>query len=126
MSTGKQNKTKEAYAARYKATTFSANRRKKLTRVLKEQPLNEQAKTAISDIHYRRKTPNTSVWSASAKREAHLISSWPKQVKQMSTEGISAKHMFSLKARLHMKRDFLFSEAKKLTGLMDWNTSGTI
>jgi hypothetical protein len=65
MAVCKTSKSQEAYYARYKATTFASNRKRKLERVVKEQPNNEQAKMALKDIHYRRKTPNTSMWSHS-------------------------------------------------------------
>lgn len=65
MAVCKTSKSQEAYYARYKSTTFALNRKRKLERVVKEQPNNEQAKMALKDIHYRRKTPNTSMWSHS-------------------------------------------------------------
>ncbi len=59
----KTSKGQEGYYASYKAGNKHAKNRKiKLERLLKQQPNNEQIKTALKDIHYRRKTPNTSMW----------------------------------------------------------------
>lgn len=106
MAVGKKSKSQEAYASRYKATTFALNRRKKLERVLKDQPENEQVKMALKDIHYRRKTPNTTAWLPSAKRAATLIAEFEKaanvlaNTKQDDTKASVYKNMFSIQARL--------------------------
>lgn len=60
----KTSKGQEGYYASYKAGNKHAkNRKTKLERQLKLQPNNEQVKNALNDIHYRRKTPTTSMWS---------------------------------------------------------------
>lgn len=60
----KTSKGQEGYYASYKAGNKHAkNRKTKLERQLKLQPNNEQVKNALNDIHYRRKTPATSMWS---------------------------------------------------------------
>lgn len=112
MAAGKRSKSQEMYATRYKATTFAANRKRKLERVVKEQPNNEKAAMALKDIHYRRKTPNTTAWLASAKREAMLIAEFRKAANvaanteraKRPTDGETSaayKNMFSIQARLH-------------------------
>lgn len=118
MAAGKRSKSSEAYSARYKTSGFATNRKKKLERILKQQPNNEQVKMALKDIHYRRQAPKTRVWSASAKRVTNLISNWCKDPKSSPTDTIAAKHMFSLKTRITYKGQFLYTDSKKLTGLI--------
>jgi hypothetical protein len=69
------SKAKQAYAALYKSSTrWATNRKIKLTRVLKQQPNNEQVKDALTNIKYRRQTPTTkTVWSHSNIRLAKLF-----------------------------------------------------
>ena len=117
MAAGKRSKSAEAYSARYKTSGFAANRKKKLSRLLKQQPNNEQIKLALTDIHYRRKTPNTKTWSASAKRATDLVSNWCNDPKPWPTDTIVAKRMFSLKARITFKGQFLYSGSKTILGL---------
>lgn len=64
----------KAYYAAYKAQNkYASNRKRKLLKAQKEQPNNEQITNALKNITYRRKTPGTSMWSHSDKREAQLI-----------------------------------------------------
>jgi len=69
------SKAKQTYAALYKSSTrWATNRKIKLTRVLKQQPNNEQIKDALANIKYRRHTPTTkTVWSHSNIRIAKLF-----------------------------------------------------
>lgn len=71
----KTSKSAEGYFAKYKTSGKEAsNRLKKLERQLKLQPGNEkQILLAIKNIHHRRKTPVTPIWSASTRRTAQLI-----------------------------------------------------
>lgn len=69
-----QNKSADNRFAQYKANrTWEKNRKAKLERTLKAQPNNEQVKNALKSIVYRRKTPNTRVWSAYWVRTAKLF-----------------------------------------------------
>jgi hypothetical protein len=69
------SKSKQAYAALYKSSTrWATNRKIKLTRVLKQQPNNEQVKDALANIKYRRQTPSSkTVWSHNNIRLAKLF-----------------------------------------------------
>ena len=69
------SKSKQAYSALSKSSTrWATNRKIKLTRVLKQQPNNEQIKDALANIKYRRHTPNTkTVWSHGNIRLAKLF-----------------------------------------------------
>ncbi len=70
----KTSKGQEGYYASYKSSGKHAkNRKAKLERLLKKQPNNEQIKQALKDIHYRRGTPKTSMWSHSAIRKAKIF-----------------------------------------------------
>lgn len=70
----KTSKGQEGYYASYKAGNKHAkNRKTKLERQLKLQPNNEQVQNALKDIHYRRKTPTTSMWSHSQINTAKLF-----------------------------------------------------
>lgn len=58
----------------YKATSrWKANRKRKLEKLLKQHPNNKQIELALQSMVYRRKTPNSRVWSASMIREAKLF-----------------------------------------------------
>lgn len=70
---GKTSKSQEGYYAKYKSNkVWETNRKRRLERVLKQQPNNEQIKNALKGMVYRRKTPVTPQWSHSAKRIAQL------------------------------------------------------
>lgn len=69
------SKAKQDYYARYKASNkWKSNREKKLLRQLKLQPGNEkQINDALGNISYRRKKPETSMWSSSDRKAAQLL-----------------------------------------------------
>lgn len=68
------SKSKQAYYTQYKSSSrWATNRKKKLERVKKQQPNNQQIDKAIGNISYRRGTPKTQVWSHSAIRIAKLF-----------------------------------------------------
>jgi len=70
----KRGKSAENHFASYKTSKrWESNRRKKLERQLKLQPNNEQVKKAMSNIHYRRKTPVVQEWSSSTRHMAKII-----------------------------------------------------
>ena len=117
------SKSKQAYSALYKSSTrWATNRKIKLTRILKQQPNNEQIKDALANIKYRRHTPSTkTVWSHgnirlaklfkefTGRASADLFSSNPKvQAAALSyrpeaekLKVIEGKVNFSLGARAH-------------------------
>jgi hypothetical protein len=117
------SKSKQAYSALYKSSTrWATNRKIKLTRVLKQQPNNEQIKDALANIKYRRHTPNAkTVWSHgnirldklfkefTGRASADLFSSNPKvqagalayRPNWENVKVIEGKVSFSLGARAH-------------------------
>lgn len=69
-----RSKTAEAYFSNYKSSkTWEKNRKRRLEKLLKEQPNNEQIKNALSGMVYRRKTPSVREWSSSWIRTAKLF-----------------------------------------------------
>lgn len=52
---------------------MEANRKRKLLKLLKQQPNNEQIKDALANIKYRRKAPKNREWSHSDIRLAKLF-----------------------------------------------------
>lgn len=74
MTINKKSKNAEAYASTYKSSNrWESNRRKKLLKQQKLQPNNKNIPLALTNIHYRRCTPKTKVWSASAITTAKLF-----------------------------------------------------
>ena len=55
------------------AGTMEANRKRKLLKLLKQQPNNEQIKDALVNIKYRRKTPKNKEWSKTDIQTAKLF-----------------------------------------------------
>lgn len=55
------------------AGTMEANRKRKLLKLLKQQPNNEQIKDALVNIKYRRKTPKNQEWSKTDIQTAKLF-----------------------------------------------------
>lgn len=74
MATSK-NGSKTSQAANYKTNKrWESNRKRRLERVLKEQPTNQQVINALKGgMVYRRRTPTNRVWSASWIRIAKLF-----------------------------------------------------
>lgn len=70
----KTSKGREANAAAYKnEKRQEKNRVAKLTSLAKKTPNNPQLLLAIKNVHYRRGTPKTEVWSHSDIRLAKLV-----------------------------------------------------
>jgi hypothetical protein len=53
--------------------TAEANRKTKLLKLLKQQPNNKQIETALANIKYRRKKPNSQEWSKTDIKLAQLF-----------------------------------------------------
>ena len=68
-----KNKTQATTASSKGPGTAEANRKRKLLKLLKQQPNNEQIKDALVNIKYRRKTPKTQEWSKSDIQTAKLF-----------------------------------------------------
>jgi hypothetical protein len=70
----KSGASKESQAASYKGTKrWETNRLAKLLRAQRRHPNNEQITAAMKNIHYRRKTPTTAMWSNTKRRVARLM-----------------------------------------------------
>lgn len=74
MANKKTSKSDEAYHTRYKQqNVFATNRKRKLERLIKEQPNNLQLPLALKNVgHQRRDTPKKETWSATAIRQIML------------------------------------------------------
>jgi hypothetical protein len=69
------SKSQDGYYSSYKASSkWLSNRKRRLEKLLKTQPNNEQIKDALKNLKYRRKTPvGKSIWSHSNIRLARLF-----------------------------------------------------
>ena len=69
------SKSQDGYYSSYKASSkWLSNRKRRLEKLLKTQPNNEQIKDALKNLKYRRKTPvGKSIWSHSNIRLAKLF-----------------------------------------------------
>lgn len=98
------SKGRQANYAQYKSENrFAANRKRKLLKLQKEQPNNEQIVEALKNIRYRRKTPNTSVWSHTRSNYAEMLGMYHKKHKEPKMLPKQEHKMFSLAARAHFK-----------------------
>lgn len=95
------SKHQESLYKAYQATNRQAtNRKRKLEKLLKKFPNNQDLVKALSNIKYRRGTPKTSQWS-------HTSKAWAQTQKMFSKPGsgdqrkISEKEMFKLRMRAH-------------------------
>ena len=101
MATKTRSKHQGLLYAAYKAQNKqTANRKRKLVRLQKEQPNNEQIALALTNIKYRRHNPNTPHWSHTAIHYAHMFKQFKKKV-NMHVVKQTEKEMFSLKERAH-------------------------
>ena len=69
------SKSKDGYYSSYKATSkWMSNRKRRLEKLLKTQPNNEQIKEALKNLKYRRKVPGAnSIWSKQNIQTAKLF-----------------------------------------------------
>lgn len=77
---------------------MEVNRKRKLTKLLKEFPNNKQIADALLTIGYRRKTPKTSHWSHTAKNFVKLAKTF-KAPEGFVVIKTNEKAMFKLAAR---------------------------
>ena len=122
MAKGRSKQQQGKYASYKTSQTWAKNRRAKLDKHLKAHPNDTQAVTATKNITYSRKTPKTTVWSATILTTAQLIKIFEGRVNynifnandivrntaRMSHKGktkpfAGVKQMFSLATRAHDK-----------------------
>jgi len=72
LTVATKNKSQTTTASKGPGTA-EANRKRKLLKLLKQQPNNEQIKDALVNIKYRRKTPKNKEWSKTNIRIAKLF-----------------------------------------------------
>ena len=74
MANKSRSKTAEGNSSVYKTSRrWESNRKRKLAKVLKEQPNNEQVKLAMKSMVYRRRVPTNRMWPSSWIRIAKLF-----------------------------------------------------
>jgi len=56
----------------YKSYNYDLNRTKRLQKLAKEQPSNEQIQAALKNIHYRRKVPKLRAWTPKKRELAQM------------------------------------------------------
>lgn len=113
MAKTRSKHQKDLYSAYKSQNRFATNRKRKLLKLQKEQPNNEQIVTALANIKYRRKTPGTAVFSKTKIRQLEIMSIARKGSgkDQPVLPRPLEKHMFSLAMRAHTKEgDFPWSK----------------
>jgi hypothetical protein len=97
--------------ASYKAQGKQAsNRKRKLLKLQKAQPNNEQITKALAMISYRRYTPKAQHWSHSAIEKAMLYKSFGKGSNAVVPK-VSEKLMFSIGARAKSKGEYFWKQS---------------
>lgn len=102
MAKSRSKHQKDKYAAYKAANTQAVNRKRKLLKLSKMFPANEQIKVALQNIKYRRCTPKTSVWSSTDKKLATMKKAF-KPVPGTKLIKLSLKKMFSIAERVQYK-----------------------
>lgn len=103
MATKSRSKTQGLHYVAYKAQgKQAANRKRKLLKLQKEQPNNEQVTKALANIKYRRYTPKVQHWSHSAIEKVMLFKTFEKGINQ-EFDSSAYKHMDAIKKRAHYK-----------------------
>lgn len=97
---------------------IEANRKRRLTRTLKQQPNNEQVQLALSEPRgHKRKTPKNPYWSHTMIREAKLFKEF---TGKMDINIFSSTEATRTNARLHTTR-IDWSQVKLPEGRVDFS-----
>lgn len=71
---GKSSKSQDGYYSTYKSTSkWKTNRERRLLKLMQEQPNNKDIPEALANLKYRRRKPDSHMWSKTNKRLAQLI-----------------------------------------------------
>lgn len=98
------SKGRQANYSQYKSENrFVANRKRKLLKLQKAQPNNEQIVEALKNIRYRRSTPTTAIWSHTKIAFASMKSQYNKKEKLPKMTPKEEHKMFTLGVRAHLK-----------------------
>lgn len=100
MAKTRSRHQKELYNAYKSQNRFAANRKRKLLKLQKQQPNNEQITAALANIKYRRKTPGTQMFTKTDIKVAMLKKEFSKKT-PITTPKQTVKQMFSLGTRAH-------------------------
>lgn len=101
MATKSRSKHQEGLYKSYQASNRQAtNRKRKLNKLAKEQPNNEQITAALKNIKYRRGTPKARHWSKQAIHAAMLAKSFSRR-SNASVQAVPGHEMSKLYMRAH-------------------------
>lgn len=103
-----RSKTQEGNYSKYKTSNrFAINRARKLAKLIKEQPNNEQLPLALKDMRNPRSTPKVPKWSHTAINDAKMFADFNKGNDALEADmkkvKFSAYQMFNLAQRAHDK-----------------------
>jgi hypothetical protein len=113
----KNNKTSPA-SAPASGGRIETNRKRRLTRTLKQQPNNEQVKIALSENRgHKRKTPKNPFWSHTMIREAKLFKEF---TGRMDINIFSSTEATRSNTRLHLTRSD-WAQVKLPEGRVDFS-----
>jgi hypothetical protein len=99
MAKGSSKGAQASYSNYKSQNRFATNRKRKLLKLQKEQPNNLQVAEALKNIKYRRKTPNTSVWSHTKIAFTKMKSLYSRKTLLPKMSPGDVKKMFSLGVR---------------------------
>jgi len=99
-----RSKTQEGNYSKYKTSNrFAANRARKLAKLIKEQPNNEQLPLALKNMRGPRKAPLVPKWSHTAISDAKMYADFKKGNDALKLPEVSNYQMFRLSMRAHDK-----------------------
>ena len=99
-----RSKAQEGHYAKYKTSNrFATNRARKLAKLIKLQPNNEQLPKALADMRSQRKAPLVSKWSHTAISDAKLFALFKKGNDALKVSEVSNFVMFRFSQRAHDK-----------------------
>jgi hypothetical protein len=102
-----RSKTQEGHYAKYKTSNrFATNRARKLAKLIKLQPNNEQLPMALKDMRKARSTPLVPKWSHTAISDAKMFADFKKgndalESAMKKAKPVSMHQMFNLGMRAH-------------------------
>lgn len=100
MAKTRSKHQKDLYQSYKASNRFATNRKRKLTKLLKQFPNNEQIAQALKNITYRRHTPNNPILTATKRRMQKLVKLFTKGT--YNVEKMTEKTMFQLKTRANV------------------------
>lgn len=110
MAKSRSKNQQNLYSVYKSQNRQAANRKRKLLKLQKAQPNNEQIKKALDNIKYRRCTPKVPTWSHTAIQKVMLFKTFTKG-KHTNVPNMPDKDMFKLKSRAHIKGELVWQNS---------------